>query len=107
MQIAVLYLGKIVELARSEKLYASHFHPYTQSLLSAIMLPDPKIEQSKPPFSLTGEASNPINPSPGCRFFSRCLKRMDICKQKDPVLEEFEKEHYVACFVVEENQEKN
>jgi oligopeptide/dipeptide ABC transporter ATP-binding protein len=68
--IAVVYLGVIVETAPSDVLYTSHRHPYTKSLLSAIPLPDPEIEQSKPPFSLTGETTSPINPPPGCRFFS-------------------------------------
>ncbi len=102
-RIAVLYLGKIVEMAPAGELHASHLHPYTESLLSAIMLPDPEIEQNKSDFSLTGEAVSPINPPPGCRFYSRCPKRMDVCRQKDPVLEKFAKEHYVACFAVEKN----
>jgi peptide/nickel transport system ATP-binding protein/oligopeptide transport system ATP-binding protein len=92
-RIAVLYLGKIVEMAPSERLHAENLHPYTQSLLSAIMLPDPEVEQSKPPLSLT--------PPPGCRFYSRCPKRMDICTEKDPILGEVEKEHFVACFAVD------
>jgi peptide/nickel transport system ATP-binding protein/oligopeptide transport system ATP-binding protein len=100
-RIAVLYLGKIVEMAPSERLHAENLHPYTQSLLSAIMLPDPEVEQSKPPLSLTGEALSPINPPPGCRFYSRCPKRMDICTEKDPILGEVEKEHFVACFAVD------
>jgi len=100
-RIAVLYLGKIVETANSEKLYASHLHPYTRSLLSAIMLPDPEIEQSKPAFSLTGEPLSPINPPPGCRFYSRCTKRMDVCRLEDPQLAEIEPEHFLACFAVE------
>ena len=99
-RIAVLYLGKIVEMAPSERLYAANLHPYTQSLLSAIMLPDPEIEQNKPPLSLIGEALSPINPPPGCRFYSRCPKRMDICKKTDPALSEVEKEHFVACYAV-------
>ncbi len=65
--LAVLYLGKIVELAPSEVLYQSHQHPYTKSLLSAIPLPDPRVQQSRPPFSLTGETTSPINPPPRCR----------------------------------------
>jgi len=99
-RIAVLYLGRIVEIAPSETLYTSHRHPYTQSLLSAIMLPDPETEQSKPSFSLTGEATSPINPPPGCRFYSRCPQRKDICKQKEPTLLELEPGHSVTCFDV-------
>lgn len=100
-RIAVLYLGKVVELAPSDVLYESHQHPYTKSLLSAIPLPDPKIEQSKPPFSLTGETTSPINPPPGCRFYSRCPSKKDICEKKNPDLVEVEKDHYVSCFLMD------
>jgi oligopeptide transport system ATP-binding protein len=96
--IAVVYLGVIVETAPSEVLYTSHRHPYTKSLLSAIPLPDPKIEQSKPAFSLTGETTSPINPPPGCRFFSRCPSKKDICEKENPELVEMAKDHYIACF---------
>jgi oligopeptide transport system ATP-binding protein len=100
-QIAVVYLGKIVEMAPSEVLYTSHRHPYTRSLLSAIPLPDPKIEASKPPFSLVGETTSPINPPPGCRFFSRCPSKKDICEKKNPELVEIAKNHNIACFQIE------
>lgn len=99
--IAVLYLGKIVEMAASDVLYKSNWHPYTKSLLSAIPLPDPRIEQSKPPFSLTGETTSPINPPPGCRFYSRCPSKKDICDKKNPGLIEIAKNHHVACFQLE------
>jgi oligopeptide transport system ATP-binding protein len=96
--IAVLYLGKIVEMAPSKVLYTSNQHPYTRSLLSAIPLPDPEVEKGKPPFSLTGETTSPIDPPPGCRFFSRCPVKEDVCEKKDPDLVEVAKDHYVACF---------
>ena len=99
--IAVLYLGKIVERAHSDVLYKSHQHPYTKSLLSAIPLPDPKIQQSKPPFLLTGETTSPINPPPGCRFYSRCPVRLPKCKEEDPQLVEIDKDHHVSCFLME------
>jgi len=99
--IAVVYLGVIVEMAPSNVLYTSHRHPYTKSLLSAIPLPDPKIEQSKPPFSLTGETTSPIDPPPGCRFFSRCPSKKDICEKDTPELLEIAKDHYIACFQME------
>ncbi len=99
-RIVVLYLGKIVETAPAKRLYQSHLHPYSRHLLSAIMFPDPKIEKSKPAFTLAGEPSSPIDPPPGCRFYSRCAKRRDVCREKDPQLKEIEKEHYVACFAV-------
>ena len=99
--IAVVYLGVIVEMAPSDVLYTSHRHPYTKSLLSAIPLPDPKIGQSKPLFSLTGETRSPINPPPGCRFFSRCPSKKNICQKKNPELVEIAKDHYIACFLTE------
>jgi oligopeptide/dipeptide ABC transporter ATP-binding protein len=100
-RIAVVYLGKIVEMAPSSVLYDSHQHPYTRSLLSAIPMPDPTIEQTKPPFSLTGETTSPINPPPGCRFFSRCPSRKDICEKENPKLTQIAKDHYIACFLME------
>jgi oligopeptide/dipeptide ABC transporter ATP-binding protein len=100
-RIAVVYLGKIVEMAPSGVLYESHQHPYTRSLLSAIPMPDPTIEQAKPPFSLTGETMSPINPPPGCRFFSRCPSKKDICEKENPKLTEIAKDHYIACFLME------
>lgn len=99
--IAVLYLGKIVEMAPSDILYKSHLHPYTKGLLSAIPMPDPKIEKNKRTFFLSGETSSPINPPPGCRFYSRCPKKKEICKEKQPQLVEVEKEHYVSCFFLD------
>ncbi len=99
-KIAVMYLGKIVELAPANILYKSYLHPYTSSLLSAIMLPDPTVEQKKTRFILAGEASSPINPPPGCRFYNRCPKKIDICEEKDPELVEVQKDHYLSCFVM-------
>jgi len=96
--IAVLYLGKIVELAPSEVLLRSHRHPYTKSLLLAIPLPDPTVEQNKPPFSLIGEVTSPINPPAGCRFSTRCPSKKDICEEKHPELVEIAKDHSIACF---------
>jgi oligopeptide/dipeptide ABC transporter ATP-binding protein len=97
-RIAVVYLGKIVEMAPSEVLYKAHRHPYTGNLLSAIPLPDPNIEQGKPPFALKGEATSPIDPPPGCRFFSRCPSRKEVCSHENPKPVEVAKDHFVACF---------
>ena len=97
-QIAVLYMGTLVETAPSDIFYKSHQHPYSISLLSAIALPDPNIEKIKPRFSLRGEIISPINLPPGCRFFARCPNRMEICNEKEPELFKIEKNHYVACF---------
>ncbi len=99
--IAVVYMGKIVEIAPSDIFYKTHQHPYSKSLLSAIPMPDPNIEQAKSPFTLIGEITSPINPPPGCRFYSRCFARMDICQKKEPELVEVEKEHFVSCFAVD------
>ncbi|MBW1695902.1 MAG: ATP-binding cassette domain-containing protein [Deltaproteobacteria bacterium] len=96
--VAVIYLGKIVEIAPAEVLYKSHRHPYTKSLLSAIPLPDPKIQKNRPPFTLTGETTSPINPPPGCRFYARCPDRKTLCKEKSPQLTAIGKDHYVSCF---------
>jgi len=99
--IAVVYMGKIVEIAPSDIFYQAHQHPYSKSLLSAIPMPDPNIEQAKSPFTLTGEITSPINPPPGCRFYSRCFGRMDRCQEREPELVEVNKEHFVACFAVD------
>jgi oligopeptide transport system ATP-binding protein len=97
-RVAVLYLGKIVEIASSEALYRAHRHPYTEMLLSAIPVPDPVVERSKLPFSLAGETSSPINPPPGCRFFSRCPAATGRCSEEEPGLVETDPDHWVACF---------
>ncbi len=102
-RIAVLYLGKIVEMAPAQVLYTSSLHPYTRSLLSAIPLPDPESEKRKPTFTLSGEPTSPIDPPPGCRFFSRCQLKKDLCPKKDPELVEVTKNHYVACFLAAVN----
>jgi oligopeptide/dipeptide ABC transporter ATP-binding protein len=98
-RIAVLYMGKIAETAPAEVLFESCRHPYTRSLIFAILQPDPVAEQQKPPFSLIGEITSPIDPPPGCRFFSRCPERMDVCKQSDPRMVQVAPNHEVACWL--------
>ncbi len=100
-RIAVLYMGKIVETAPSSVFYRSHQHPYSKSLLSAIMVPDPRVEKTKPAFFLTGEIPSPINPPPGCRFYSRCPVSQEVCREADPDLVEIAPDHWVACFLVD------
>ncbi|MFA5577743.1 MAG: oligopeptide/dipeptide ABC transporter ATP-binding protein [Tissierellaceae bacterium] len=94
-EIAVMYLGKIVEKAASEELFRNPMHPYTQALLSAI--PKPTIDNREEKIILRGEITSPISPKANCRFFNRCNYAMDICKVKEPPLREIKYNHFVAC----------
>lgn len=96
-RVGVMYLGCMVELAKSDELYKNPQHPYTQALLSAIPIPNPSYERSKKRINLEGEVPSPINPKPGCRFRSRCKYRKPICSKKTPLLKEMNEGHYVAC----------
>jgi len=94
-RVAVMYVGQLVELAATEKLFFSPKHPYTEALLSAIPEVDP--DQAMKPVVLRGEIPNPANPPPGCRFHTRCPYVEDICKTDQPAWQEIEPEHFVAC----------
>ena len=94
-RVAVMYLGRIAELAPSGELYARPLHPYTQALLASAPVADPDAPVRAP--ALAGDVPSPLNPRPGCRFASRCPMVMDVCRQADPVLTEVEPEHWVAC----------
>ena len=94
-RIAVMYLGKIVEMASYKNLYTHAKHPYTQALLSAIPVPDPKT--SKQRMILKGDVPSPINPPTGCHFHPRCPHRMDICDKDEPVINDLGDDHHVAC----------
>ena len=94
-RVAVMYLGRIVELAPSGELYAHPLHPYTQALLACAPVADPEIAVGPP--ALAGDVGNPLDTPPGCRFASRCPKAMGVCRQVDPVLTEVEADHWVAC----------
>jgi oligopeptide transport system ATP-binding protein len=96
-RIAVMYLGKIVELASRDSLFDTPLHPYTKFLMSAVPLPHPKIERTKQRLILKGEPPSPANPPAGCVFHPRCLIATDICRQITPVLEEQTKGHFTAC----------
>jgi oligopeptide/dipeptide ABC transporter ATP-binding protein len=96
-RVAVMYLGKVVELAPREGLYDDPKHPYTVALLSAVPEPDPAAHDSANRVILQGDVPSPSNPPQGCNFCTRCPKVMDICKQLDPEFREIEPGRFVAC----------
>jgi peptide/nickel transport system ATP-binding protein/oligopeptide transport system ATP-binding protein len=96
-RIGVMYLGKLVEVTTSDALYAKPLHPYTQSLLSAIPIPDPEIERTRERIILEGEIPSPLNPPSGCPFRTRCPKAMPECAVSMPEFKEVEPNHYAAC----------
>ncbi len=96
-RVAVMYLGRVVELAESEALYELPLHPYTQALLSAIPVPNPQIEARRKRIILEGDVPSPVNPPSGCNFHPRCWKAQAICREVIPVLEEKQQDHYAAC----------
>jgi peptide/nickel transport system ATP-binding protein/oligopeptide transport system ATP-binding protein len=99
-RVAVMYLGKIVEMAPREALFENPLHMYTKALISAIPIPDPTLDRER--VLLEGEVPSPVNPPRGCRFHPRCPIAIDQCSQDEPTFEEVTPDHWVACFNLEQ-----
>jgi oligopeptide transport system ATP-binding protein len=94
-RVAVMYLGRIVEVAASRELYTSPKHPYTEALLSAVPIPDPSVVRKR--IMLEGDVPNPIRPPPGCHFHTRCPRAAERCRTEAPLLRELAPGHVAAC----------
>jgi len=103
-RVAVMYLGKIVELTTRDELYENPQHPYSKALLSAVPIPDPVVEEKRQRIILTGDVPSPANPPKGCNFCTRCPEVMDICKDQEPSFDNIGKEHWVACWRMEKGK---
>jgi oligopeptide transport system ATP-binding protein len=96
-RVAVMYVGKIVELADTEELFANPLHPYTKSILSATPIPNPRVTRARKRFIIKGEVPSPIDPPPGCRFHPRCPYAKGKCTKEEPDFVEVEKRHFIEC----------
>ena len=101
-RVAVMYLGRIAELAPRDALYADPLHPYTQALLSAVPEPDPSVTSTGERIILTGDVPSPANPPKGCNFCTRCPQVMEICKTQEPTFQEVQPGRFVACHKFED-----
>ncbi|HEY7123244.1 MAG TPA: dipeptide ABC transporter ATP-binding protein [Ktedonobacterales bacterium] len=97
-RVAVMYLGRVVEVAERNQLYEQPLHPYTQALLSAIPVPNPEVEAQRQRIILEGDVPSPVNPPKGCTFHPRCWKAQQVCREQVPPLEKKEGAHLAACF---------
>ncbi|MCC6501486.1 MAG: dipeptide ABC transporter ATP-binding protein [Anaerolineales bacterium] len=100
-RVAVMYLGKMVELTTREELFRNPLHPYTKALMSAIPVPNPRLRRDR--VILKGDVPSPLNPPRGCRFHPRCPVAIEKCSQEEPQFKELTPEHWVACWVAEQN----
>jgi peptide/nickel transport system ATP-binding protein len=96
-RVAVMYVGKIVEIADRDRLYDNPLHPYTQALMGAIPIPDPRRNRARERLVVSGEPPNPINPPTGCRFHTRCPRATEVCRTIEPPLTEYAGGHLAAC----------
>lgn len=103
-RVAVMYLGRLVEVAVAKTIYTDPLMPYTRALISAVPVPDPKIESSRQRIVLEGDVPSPINPPAGCHFHTRCPYMIEDCKKVDPPLVEIKPNHYAACIRISPEQ---